>query len=60
MDGVNIPRKMCGVTIVALYIPWLLFATGSLSFSWPVTLMIVLQFSCPLETGANKLQRMSE
>ena len=57
MDGVNIPRKMCGVTIVALYIP---FATGSLSFSWPVTPMIVLQFSCPLETGANKLQRMSE
>ena len=26
MDGVNIPRKICGVTIVALYIPWLLFA----------------------------------
>ena len=25
MDGVNIPRKMCGVTIVALYIPWLLY-----------------------------------
>ena len=45
MDGVNIPLKMCGLTDYNCgIIPWLLFATGSLSLSWPVTLMIVLQF----------------